>query len=183
MKAEFSFEEPIANSSKLALPTIGTRFSSNFCVTVALYGETKFSNIVLDVVVFEPIKFILSFKASGTPAKSGKSSPFATFSSTFFAVSNAVSSVKELKAPNFSSKALILSREALVSSTAETSLFLMASNCAIPLFFNNSCISSPYQYIHYTKNRDDKKYGNLLQNVTIKSKFLKFLQKMPSYIL
>ena len=78
---------------------------------------------MLEAVVFEPTKFILSFKASGTPAKSGNSSPFATFSSTFFAVSSAVSSVKELKAPNFSSIDLILSKEAFVNSTAETSLF------------------------------------------------------------
>lgn len=79
LNAEFSFEEPIANSSKFALPTIGTKLFNNFSVTVALNGETKFSNIFEDAVVREPTRFILSFNARGTPARSGNSSPFAIF--------------------------------------------------------------------------------------------------------
>ena len=58
---------------------------------VALNGDTKFSRILLEAVVFEPIKFMLSFSASGIPAKSGNSSLCAIFSSTFLAVSSAVS--------------------------------------------------------------------------------------------
>ena len=108
-----------------------------------MYGDTKFSNILLDAVVFEPIRFMLSLRARGTPARSGKSSPLAIFSSTFFAVSSAISSVKELKAPSFSSIALIRSKEALVSSTAEISLFFSAFDCSIALFFNSSSITSP----------------------------------------
>ena len=144
LKAEFSLEEPIANSSRLALPTIGIKLFNNFWVAVALYGDTKFSNILLDAVVFEPIRFMLSLRARGTPARSGKSSPLAIFSSTFFAVSSAISSVKELKAPSFSSIALIRSKEALVSSTAEISLFFSAFDCSIALFFNSSSITSPF---------------------------------------
>ena len=89
------------------------------------------------------MRFILSLSASGIPAKSGKSSPFAIFSSTFLAVLRAVSSVKELKAPNLSSISLILLIAAVVNSTAETSLFFNAALCSTALFFNNSFISSP----------------------------------------
>ena len=143
MNAEFSFEEPIANSSKLAFPKIGTRLSSNFCEIVALKGDTKFSKILLEAVVFEPTKFMLSFKASGIPARSGNSSPRAIFSSTFFAVSSAVSSVKELNAPNFSSISFILFKAACVSSTAEISLFFKALACSVAGFLKSSFIFSP----------------------------------------
>ena len=143
MNAEFSLELPIANSSKFALPKIGTQLSSNFWVIVALNGDTKFSKILLEAVVLEPFKFILSFRANGTPAKSGNSSPLATISSTFFAVSSAVSSVKELNAPNLSSSDLILSNADFVSSTAEISLFLIALACSVADFFKSSFINSP----------------------------------------
>ena len=75
---------------------------------VALKGETKFSRIFEEAVVLEPFKFMLSFNARGIPAKSGNSSPLAIFSSTFFAVSSAISFVNELKAPSFSSSSPIL---------------------------------------------------------------------------
>ena len=143
MNAEFSFEEPIANSSRLAFPTIGIKFPSNFSVTVALNGETKFSRILEEAVVFEPFKFILSFNASGTPASSGNSSPFAIFSSTFLAVFRAMSFVRELKAPNFPSSSSILSNAAFVSSTAEISLFFKALLCSAADFFKSSFIISP----------------------------------------
>ena len=35
LNAEFSFEEPIANSSRFVLPIIGMKFSFNFLTTVA----------------------------------------------------------------------------------------------------------------------------------------------------
>ena len=143
MNAEFSFEDPIANSSKLAFPTIGTRLFNNFSVTVALKGETKFSRILLEAVVLEPIKFILSFSASGTPASKGNSSPFEIFSSTFLAVSSAVSFVKELKAPSFSSTSAILSNAAVVNSTADISLFFKALLCSAADFLKSSFIFSP----------------------------------------
>ena len=83
---------------------IGTRFSFSFFVTVASYGDTKFSSIFELAVVLEPIMFILSLSARGIPAIIGISSPFAIFSSTFFAVSIACSFVSELYAPIFSSR-------------------------------------------------------------------------------
>ena len=51
--------------------------------------------------------------------------------------------VKELNEPNFSSTSSILFKAASVSSTAETSLFLIALCCSIALFFNKSSITSP----------------------------------------
>ena len=143
LNAEFSLEDPMANSSRFAFPTIGTKFPKSFSVTVALNGETKFSKIFEDAVVFEPTKFILSLRASGIPANSGSSSPLAIFSSTFLAVSRAVSFVKELNAPNLSSKLLILSNAALVNSTAEISLFFNALLCSVADFFKSSFIFSP----------------------------------------
>ena len=98
---------------------------------------------MLEAVVFEPTKFILSFNANGTPANKGNSSPLAIISSTFLAVLSAVSSVKELNAPNFSSNELILSNDALVNSVAEISLFFKAILCSVADFFNISFINSP----------------------------------------
>jgi hypothetical protein len=37
-KAEFSFDEPMANSSWLVLPSSGAPASSRRCTTVAVYG-------------------------------------------------------------------------------------------------------------------------------------------------
>ena len=143
LNAEFSLEEPIANSSRFAFPTIGTKLFKSFSVTVALNGETKFSKIFDDAVVFEPTKFMLSLSASGIPASSGNSSPFAIFSSTFLAVSSAASFVNELKAPSLPSKLSILSKAAFVSSTAEISLFFKALLCSVADFFKSSFIFSP----------------------------------------
>ena len=106
-------------------------------------GETKFSKILDDAVVREPTRFILSFNAKGTPAKSGNSSPFAIFSSTFFAVASAISFVKELNAPILLSTPSIRSNAAVVSSTAEISLFFRALLCSTADFFNSSFIISP----------------------------------------
>ena len=139
----FMFDDPIANSSRFAFPTIGTRLFNNFSLIVALKGETKFSKIFEEAVVLEPFKFILSFKASGIPASSGNSSPFAIFSSAFFAVASAISFVRELNAPNLPSTSSILSNAAFVNSTAETSLFFKALLCSAADFFKSSFIFSP----------------------------------------
>ena len=86
---------------------------------------------------------MLSLSASGTPARSGNSSPLAIFSSTFLAVLIAISFVKELNAPNLPSTSSILSNAAFVNSTAETSLFFKALLCSAADFFKSSFIISP----------------------------------------
>ena len=143
LKAEFSLLEPIANSSRFAFPTIGTKFSLSFFVTVASNGDTKFSRIFELAVVFEPVMFILSLSARGMPAIRGSSSFFAIFSSTFFAVSIAYSFVKELYAPILSSRFSICLNVSSTSSRALISLFNSAFLCSTAVFFNNSIDSAP----------------------------------------
>src|SRR6476660_10069590 len=52
--AEFSFDEPIANSSQLVLPTITAPARSRSVTTVASYGGTKCSRIFDEAVVRTP---------------------------------------------------------------------------------------------------------------------------------
>src|SRR5687768_8244207 len=66
-RAEFSVEEPIANSSRLVLPTITAPASSRRVTTVALYGGTKPARILDDAVVGTPAVHMLSLMAIGTP--------------------------------------------------------------------------------------------------------------------
>src|ERR1700680_4793364 len=53
-KAEFSVDEPIANSSMLALPTKTAPLARSRAITVASYGGTKFSRIFEAQVVRTP---------------------------------------------------------------------------------------------------------------------------------
>src|SRR5512141_2249999 len=53
-KNEFSFDEPIANSSMLVLPRITAPARSNCSITCASYGETKVESIFEPQVVSQP---------------------------------------------------------------------------------------------------------------------------------
>src|SRR3954468_18162961 len=66
-KAEFSVEPPIANSSMFVLPMRTASASLSFRTTVASYGGTKFSSILLPQVVFCPLVQITSLIATGNP--------------------------------------------------------------------------------------------------------------------
>ena len=79
--AEFSPDEPIANSSRFVLPIGKAPASSSRCTAVAVYGATKPSRIFDPAVVRVPVTHMLSLRATGTPA-SGSRSPAATRSST-----------------------------------------------------------------------------------------------------
>jgi hypothetical protein len=83
--AEFSVEEPIANSSRLVLPRIGILFARIFLTTVASYGGTQPCKIFDPAVVAMPIVARLSLTAIGTPASAGRDSPLDLRSSTCFA--------------------------------------------------------------------------------------------------
>src|SRR5437773_98769 len=78
-KAEFSVDEPIANSSQLVLPTTIAPARSRRVTTVASYGGTNDSRIFDPAVVRTPRVQRLSFSAIGTPAsgvtRSGRSDP------------------------------------------------------------------------------------------------------------
>src|SRR6478735_7062683 len=66
--AEFSVDEPIANSSRLVLPRITTPASNSRVVTVASYGGSQPCRILDPAVVGIPFWTTMSLSASGTPA-------------------------------------------------------------------------------------------------------------------
>src|SRR6187402_1522916 len=67
-KAEFSFDDPIANSSQLVLATITAPAASSRSTTVASYGAMKRSRMREPAVVRVPRAQMLSLIATGTPA-------------------------------------------------------------------------------------------------------------------
>src|SRR3990172_2965354 len=73
--AEFSVEEPIANSSMLSLPRITAPASFSFLTTVASYGGTKFSSMREAQVVLTSFVQKMSFIAMGTPVRGVRSFP------------------------------------------------------------------------------------------------------------
>src|SRR5205807_10299410 len=66
--AEFSVDEPIANSSQLVLATRIAPAASSRDTTVASYGGTYCSSMRDEAVVRTPRVQRLSFTATGTPA-------------------------------------------------------------------------------------------------------------------
>ena len=65
--AEFSVDDPIANSSRLVLPMMMAPAFSRRSTTVASYGGTKPARIFEDAVVGTPAVHMLSLIATGTP--------------------------------------------------------------------------------------------------------------------
>src|SRR6185503_3450723 len=66
--AEFSVDDPMANSSQFVLPTITAPAASRCFTTVASNGGTNLSRIFDEAVVRTPRVQRLSFSATGTPA-------------------------------------------------------------------------------------------------------------------
>ncbi len=66
--AEFSHDEPIANSSMFVLPMMTAPAASSLRTTVAEYGGTKFARIFDPPVVLTPSVQNRSLTATGTPA-------------------------------------------------------------------------------------------------------------------
>src|SRR5262249_33665257 len=66
--AEFSVEDPMANSSQLVLPTTTAPARSRRATAVASYGGTYDSRMRDDAVVATPRVQRLSLSATGTPA-------------------------------------------------------------------------------------------------------------------
>src|SRR6185295_9710995 len=65
--AEFSVEEPIANSSRFVFPSSTYPCARSLAITVASYGGTKFPSIRDAQVVRTPSVHILSLTATGIP--------------------------------------------------------------------------------------------------------------------
>src|SRR5207342_306325 len=67
-KAEFSFDEPMANSSQLSLPRSTAPARLRRVTTVASYAGTKRSRMRDAAVVRTPAVQMTSFTPTGTPA-------------------------------------------------------------------------------------------------------------------
>ena len=70
--AEFSVDEPIANSSRFVLPTAMPPAATTRSTTVAVYGGSQPSRIFELQVVGTPRVQRLSFSATGTPASAAR---------------------------------------------------------------------------------------------------------------
>ncbi len=101
-KAEFSVDDPMANSSRFVLPTTTAPAALSSSTTVASYGGRQPSRILDEHVVGMARVQRLSFKATGTPARGPTGSPRATAESTSSAAARASSARTRLKA--FSSR-------------------------------------------------------------------------------
>src|SRR6476659_11206915 len=75
--AEFSVLDPMANSSRLVLPTTTAPAARSFSTTVASYGGFQPSRIFDEHVVSMPLVHMLSLSATVTPASGPGSSPAA----------------------------------------------------------------------------------------------------------
>src|SRR5579862_9536703 len=69
--AEFSFDDPIANSSQFIFPTTTAPAASRRATAVQSYGGTKLPRILEPAVVFTPRVTITSLMPTGTPASGG----------------------------------------------------------------------------------------------------------------
>src|SRR5690625_4723402 len=76
LRAEYSVEDPRANSSIFVLPKIGIPAAFKCVTTVASYGGTKSASIFEADVVRTPSVHRLSLSAIGTPSSAGVSPPF-----------------------------------------------------------------------------------------------------------
>src|SRR5882724_12448623 len=87
-KHEVSFDEPIANSSLLSLPSITAPSRHRFDVMVDSYVGVKSSRIFEHAVVRTPLVQNRSLMPSGMPS-SGPPSPFCSFASDARAIARA----------------------------------------------------------------------------------------------
>ena len=112
------FDEPMANSSKFALPRNTAPSRSNCAVTVLSYGGTNGPRILLPAVVRTPSVQNRSLIASGMPV-SAPLVPAARAASAARACASARHRLTVMKAFSRGFSASIASRCAFVSSTAE----------------------------------------------------------------
>src|SRR5579864_6253525 len=87
--AEFSHDEPIANSSIFVFPTMTASAASSRSTTVDENGGLKLARIFDPHVVRASFKQKRSFTAVGTPASLPTGSPLAIFASTSRAFASA----------------------------------------------------------------------------------------------
>src|SRR5689334_17403265 len=83
--AEFSFDEPMANSSQFILPRMIAPAASSRATAVQSYGGMKLPKLFEPAVVRMPFVTITSLIPMGTPASGGRGSPLVTRPSICFA--------------------------------------------------------------------------------------------------
>src|SRR5574337_153537 len=127
-KAEFSVEEPIANSSMLVFPSRIASCAFSRRMTVASYGGIYGSRIFDAQVVRTPCVQMTSLIASGIPANGGSGAPVPRIRSTASACFSAVASVRVVYALTCPSTRPIRSSTERTSSTALISR-LFSSDC------------------------------------------------------
>src|SRR3984957_8769037 len=127
-KAEFSVEEPMANSSKLVLPMMIAPACRSRLVTVDSYGGCQPARMREPQVVGMPTVVKRSLTATGTPASGPSGAPVRRRSSTSAAWASALSAATCRKACTRSSTAAIRSRCAWVTSVADTSPAVRAAD-------------------------------------------------------
>ena len=136
--AEFSFDDPIANSSQFALPMMTAPAASMRCTAVASYGGTNRSRMREEAVVRTPRTHRLSFTAMGTPMSGPADAPFARCRSISSARASARSAVTRLNALSDGFCASIRSRNVRHTSTADTVPAAISSRIARALLFSTS---------------------------------------------
>src|SRR5580704_8531994 len=126
--AEFSVEEPMANSSMLVLPMMIAPACFSRCVIVASYGGCQPCRMREPQVVGMPTVVNTSLTAAGTPTSGASCSPVVRLWSTSRAWASALSAATCRKACTRPSTAAIRSRCAWVTSVAETSPLARAAD-------------------------------------------------------
>src|SRR6185503_2247465 len=101
-----SFEDPMANSSMLVLPSVTMPDASSFSTTVALYGDTKLSSMREPQLVLTPRVQKMSLCARGNPVN-GPAVPAANARSLAAAWARADSAVTVMKALSLGCEASI----------------------------------------------------------------------------
>src|SRR5262245_35998927 len=119
--AEFSFDEPMANSSQLSLPRTTAPARFRRATTVASYGGTKCSRMREPAVVRIPAVQMMSLTPTGTPASGPGSSPAAMRRSMASAAARASVSLTVRNAPTRGSTAAVRASAARTSSTEDSS--------------------------------------------------------------
>jgi hypothetical protein len=137
-KAEFSFEDPIANSSQFVFPASTAPPPDSRAQAVASYGGTYPSRILEPQVVRTPFVVKTSFSAVGIPATGDSGAPVDRYTSSSSARSCASSDVRVRNARISPSTASIRARLDPRISTADTSPAASFEESSVPVRSHSS---------------------------------------------
>src|SRR3954471_511326 len=137
-----SFDEPMANSSMLVLPSVTMPAALSLSTTVASYGDTKLSSMREPQLVRTPAVQKMSLCASGSPV-SGPAEPSCRATSARTDCAKAESAITVMNALSCGCAASMRASSDFVSSVTENSLArsFRASSASVGV-----CISSEIPY-------------------------------------